>query len=661
MEEQPGVAIAHKEILDNIESQRILLRSESQDGETATTQPNNVFDIDGSNLSGASIGAKNYNLQKQDFAGADLKGAHFGTRIINKTYITKYDTDTEKESNAEKNFADLSDSLRVFKSDPICERAHIYRGEQKSMVTGSRPIVIKFLPYNSQNIKEAKILLKLAHHPNVVSIIHSDVYNEGPFSKRMYIAMELCHAQNLENWVKEHKLSRKSFEAALRISMAKELINGLAFIHSKSVIHRDLKPSNILLTHDRLHVKITDFGLSKELRHGCSVTAQSIARVGTDGFRAPETYLHDIISQQADIFSLGLVMYFLWSNGLHPFGAEPDLWNYNIKMSKNLNLEGLLINHVKKATNMLNRMLKFEPYQRPSADELKGHALFQYSVVFSSQDEVMLIYDEYSEHFHLYNPETKQWKEIQISLRDLNCKWFSIVSLNGYVYMLAGCTKSTYRLKYTDSSSTLERMADMLKDHGFCPPAAALNDCIYVCGGNFPVTTYVAEMFDSRKKTWTYIQDLEFARTSVILVPEKGGIYCLGGQDTAGNILNLSLKYDRKSNTWQKIKHLLSKTCLGSAVKLDDFIYVSDDIGIQMFDIPNETWSCLEIASEWPFIEGKFVKSLVVNGELFLVGITTQRKKLSVFKFNIGSRSLTLTDEITGKQFFRRAWIVTAK
>lgn len=77
--------------------------------------------------------------------------------------------------------------------------------------------------------------------------------------------MELC-SKTLEEFIIERNskiegnvLSKSEMKEA--ITLAREIIEGLEFIHSSNLIHRDLKPSNIMLSEDILGVKIGDFGL----------------------------------------------------------------------------------------------------------------------------------------------------------------------------------------------------------------------------------------------------------------------------------------------------------------------------------------------------------------------------------------------------------------
>ncbi|XP_077976150.1 uncharacterized protein LOC120329510 [Styela clava] len=285
-----------------------------------------------------------------------------------------------KTGHSNEDYINVGGVFRAFRDQPLCGRRHVYRGEQLSKVTGPRPVAIKFLDFNKRNLQEAKVLLKLALHPNVVSIIHSDEYHGDPFTQRMFIVMELCHDENLTDFLISREKLRVPFEDDLAISFAQQLLHGLQFIHRNDVIHRDLKPDNILLSLDEKTPKISDFGLSKELRKGRSYTAQSIMRAGTDGYRAPETYNDDVISEKSDTYSMGLVIYAVWSNGKHPFGEDPDGWNMYIKKNKNRDLSHLLLSDKTKAINLLDKMLQFEPKNRPTADKLLVDELFRRSV-----------------------------------------------------------------------------------------------------------------------------------------------------------------------------------------------------------------------------------------------------------------------------------------
>jgi len=107
-----------------------------------------------------------------------------------------------------------------------------------------------------------------------------------------------------------------------------EIVKGLIYIHSKSIIHLDIKPQNIMLVSSKsdTHLKLIDFGLAKRLCNGFVYPGF----VGTVGFMAPEVaycqYSNSAeqASQATDFFSLGVVTYMMVSGGREPFwcGSE---------------------------------------------------------------------------------------------------------------------------------------------------------------------------------------------------------------------------------------------------------------------------------------------------------------------------------------------------
>ena len=143
--------------------------------------------------------------------------------------------------------------------------------------------------------KEYEITSQL-QHPMVVSVFSfEEVEGFGPC-----IVMEWIEGQTLKEWLAQGKHSRKQ-----RRHVADMLMEALAYVQSRQTQHRDLKPSNIMLTHDGLHLKLIDFGLSDTDSH-----AIMKAPAGTEGYMAPEG--------SSDIYSLGCILRELhlgwWSN-----------------------------------------------------------------------------------------------------------------------------------------------------------------------------------------------------------------------------------------------------------------------------------------------------------------------------------------------------------
>ncbi|KAI0645494.1 kinase-like protein [Trametes meyenii] len=84
-----------------------------------------------------------------------------------------------------------------------------------------------------------------------------------------------------------------------------QIVDALAYMHSKGVIHRDLKPENLLLD-DALRIKITDFGTGKILDSGGEPTKTF---VGTAQYVSPELLEHNESSKSSDFWALGCIIY----------------------------------------------------------------------------------------------------------------------------------------------------------------------------------------------------------------------------------------------------------------------------------------------------------------------------------------------------------------
>lgn len=159
----------------------------------------------------------------------------------------------------------------------------------------------------SDIMREYKIMSRMEDNPNIV---HCDDFQYSRHSDGIgwdvSIRMEL-----LTPLIKA--LGKVKTEDQL-IRMAIELCNGLAACHEANIIHRDIKPQNIFVS-PKGRFKLGDFGISRVIEHATRATAG----VGTYNFMAPEVASGDTYGFTADIYSLGMVLYWLLNEYRGPF------------------------------------------------------------------------------------------------------------------------------------------------------------------------------------------------------------------------------------------------------------------------------------------------------------------------------------------------------
>lgn len=140
--------------------------------------------------------------------------------------------------------------------------------------------------------KEYALMVEL-DHPGIVKAYAKDVDKVlGPC-----IVMEYVDGVRLDEF-----LARKP-SASARRKVLGQLVDALAYVHSKQVFHRDLKPGNILVTRNGNNVKIIDFGLSDADSY--AVLKQS---AGTPKYMAPEQRSGAVADCRSDIWSFGLLL-----------------------------------------------------------------------------------------------------------------------------------------------------------------------------------------------------------------------------------------------------------------------------------------------------------------------------------------------------------------
>ena len=179
----------------------------------------------------------------------------------------------------------------------------VYRAEDLKL---GQPVALKFLP---PEFSGDPAMLRLLHaevrnargisHPNVCR-----VHDIGEHEGRHFLSMEYVDGEDLSSLLK--RIGRLPAQKALEIS--REICAGLAAAHEQGVVHRDLKPANIMID-GRGQARIMDFGLAFKSLEG--TRGQEFA--GTPAYMAPEQLAGTGPSVKSDIYSLGLVLYELFT------------------------------------------------------------------------------------------------------------------------------------------------------------------------------------------------------------------------------------------------------------------------------------------------------------------------------------------------------------
>jgi hypothetical protein len=175
----------------------------------------------------------------------------------------------------------------------------VYRADDLKL---GQTVALKFLPVslsaNEDALKRFHAEVRLARqisHPNVCR-----VFDVGESDGRVFFTMEYVDGEDLATLLR--RIGRLPADKGLEI--ARQLCAGLAAAHEYGVLHRDLKPANIMLD-GRGKVRITDFGLAA---FADDIAAEEI-RSGTPAYMAPEQTAGLEVTVRSDLYSLGLVLF----------------------------------------------------------------------------------------------------------------------------------------------------------------------------------------------------------------------------------------------------------------------------------------------------------------------------------------------------------------
>ena len=204
--------------------------------------------------------------------------------------------------------------------------------------------------------REVEMMYKIKH-PNIVRL-----YTHFEDESNCYIALEFIKKGNLYSYTQS--MPNKVLDAASTANFVVDLVSSLYYLHNMTppIIHRDIKPENLLLGNNG-HLKLTDFGGSNYLEGKVRYTT-----AGTQLYHSPEMLLKKGYDTRVDIWAIGVLIFELlvgkppFMDGQH--SVEDNIVHGRINWPNSMNLL---------AKNLITKLLKLDPDQRPTLEEILQH------------------------------------------------------------------------------------------------------------------------------------------------------------------------------------------------------------------------------------------------------------------------------------------------
>ena len=222
---------------------------------------------------------------------------------------------------------------------------------------------------------EKNTLNRLTDHPGIVRL-----YYTFQDEASLYYVLDLCNGGELLGVLKK----TGTFDVECTRFYGAQILDAIAYMHSRGVIHRDLKPENVLLD-DQMHIKITDFGTAKLLLDprdprppedssglDSSQEDRTASFVGTAEYVSPELLTDKAVGKPSDMWAFGCIIYQLLV-GRPPFKAGTEFLTFQ----KIVNLEyDFPAGFPPAARDLVERCLVLDPSRRLTVEHIKNHEFF---------------------------------------------------------------------------------------------------------------------------------------------------------------------------------------------------------------------------------------------------------------------------------------------
>ena len=213
-------------------------------------------------------------------------------------------------------------------------------------------------PGLERKIRREIALMRLLNHPHLLKL--AEVCES---SRHLYLVLEYASNGDLFEFL----VARRRLDPQLAISLFRQMIYGLDYLHSHGICHRDLKPENLLLDSTN-SVKIADFGFARWMKTRVTETA-----CGSPHYAAPEVIRgHPYDGRRSDAWSAGIILYAMLVGKL-PFD-DPSVRTLLTKIKAG---KFTIPDHVPSLIQeLIEGLLKVDPDERFTISQVKAHPAF---------------------------------------------------------------------------------------------------------------------------------------------------------------------------------------------------------------------------------------------------------------------------------------------
>ena len=244
----------------------------------------------------------------------------FSNNYVNKLFFVKEDICQKFADKIKKSILDLNfnDNYELVDGQEL-GHGHFAKVNKCKCKESGKIYAVKIInkdelkPIDLKLIQQEKSYLSLIKHPNILSL--KDYFED---KKYIYLVTECCNGGDLITYIEKNKnISEKTTAKIIR-----KIAEGIKYLNFFGIVHRDIKADNILFSepNEIKTIKIIDLGVCQTLTYG----EMANEPIGTPGYISPQIYLHKEYSFKTDIWSLGVILYLLITEGILPFDNEND-------------------------------------------------------------------------------------------------------------------------------------------------------------------------------------------------------------------------------------------------------------------------------------------------------------------------------------------------